>query len=418
MDSLFQNSNENQKTWEEETDEEIFNRAHRIFFSSPEESDGEHHSPLKEEQSVKDCLMRKPLPNNSTPFSLLSPKGEDEANFDMSPIESTSTNLTRMRKSERVSCSSKEVVSNLRFDNSFTSSNHHCCRDQNKNEHDFIESKRVFCDNTVQEVGSRKRRRCKVQCVVVNPPTQNCILSAASDKINVPPVSLSDGICRNAILGQLPGSRIRPVLSAIPPVSSVTKLQINKCQEKAGNPTLTGIKSGKELEDEIEDINSLRQSQDKDTIGTFETQAPIWIEPDIIDDLLKSDNSIYDQLSDTEDRNFDEQSKMSNASNGQEAKNTDGVEEICSVEDSLPLEQHANQAATDANSEDSSSDLFITETSENIVPVGQTTLADSNDWLKLNDLSSQEISKQFEFRLSESDDNNSDKSCGSDELFP
>ena len=44
-------------------------------------------------------------------------------------------------------------------------------------------------DDISRSPGTKKRRRCNVQCVIVNPPTKNFTQSAVKDMINVPGVS-------------------------------------------------------------------------------------------------------------------------------------------------------------------------------------------------------------------------------------
>ena len=446
MDSLPKSSDENKKQWEEEKDEEILTRAHNIFFSSPEESDGESNSQRRQQISEESGSKEIKLPSYSTPLSLPLHNEQSEIRFDLSPIE-PDINSTYHRKSKRLRLTQE---TNLHFENSFLTPSRH----QNKKNFNKMQDPEQVSD--CEKVGSRKRRRCKVQCVVVSPATQNCTPSASginlnkirSLKTNINTVDTTFASGRNDQFGC---STAKTMLSVRPLLSSTPNSKGNVCKKKAVNNLNHDISLVKELENEIEDVHSLRQSHDHETIGSFETEAPIWIEPEVIADLLREDDSIYDQLSDTEDKIIDEEMQMKNVPNfqeeitkensidellnvenltssqkvnsqeniideslnvtrGQEEKESVESDKIRSVEDSLPLE-HSTDPASNGNSVDSSNDLFVPETNEDV----PTNVVESNDLTKLSDLSSQETSEHYEFRLSESDE--SDKSWGSDELF-
>ena len=149
-------------------------------------------------------------------------------------------------------------------------------------------------DDISRSPGTKKRRRCK-QCVIVNPPTQNFTRSAVKDIINVPGVSADlhiDDKCTPR--SSSPKAIEEPILFH----KSSTMSEIKICHKTETEVSkVNSSVAVKELENEIEDANSLKNSQDPETIETFDTQAPIDIEPDIKTDLMKSDDSIYDELS-------------------------------------------------------------------------------------------------------------------------
>ena len=65
MDSLLRGLNENQTSLEEETDEEIFNRAHAIF-ASPEKADSPTFDDLQE-NALSISITPINIPTNFTP---------------------------------------------------------------------------------------------------------------------------------------------------------------------------------------------------------------------------------------------------------------------------------------------------------------------------------------------------------------
>ncbi|KAL5266094.1 hypothetical protein ACHWQZ_G006670 [Mnemiopsis leidyi] len=282
---------------EEDTDEEIFNKAHAVF-SSPEQA----NSQMLEDLQDKAFSAIKAIPTNSTPASSLNPISICNGSFEMSPIKFDSSHLN-----------------------------------------DKKADKDIF--NVPGDIQRRSRK-------LANDKT----LSFHNSTLMTDPK-----ICHKT------GTEVRV------------------------------------LENEIEDVNSLKISQEPETIEAFDTQIPIYIEPEIIADLMKSDDSIYDQLSDDENKNINNQL--------QSTATVQGVKESISNETSI-INSSKISPEDKADSQNSNSDLFMETVAP--YPVNE----NSNEWPKVCDMSSQEISKHFEFRLSESDDCSSNKSCDSDDLFP
>lgn len=377
MDSLLKSLNKNQRSSEEDTDEEIFNKAHAVF-SSPEQA----NSQMLEDLQDKAFSAIKAIPTNSTPASSLNPISICNGSFEMSPIKFDSSHLNDKKgKNRSFICASK----NLQFENSFMSSSRFCHKDINQNCLDSTKSHRkrsILHNNIGGSPENKKRRRCKVQCVIVNPPTQNITPSAEKDIFNVP--------------GDIQRRSRKLANDKTLSFHNSTLMTDPKICHKTGTEVRV-------LENEIEDVNSLKISQEPETIEAFDTQIPIYIEPEIIADLMKSDDSIYDQLSDDENKNINNQL--------QSTATVQGVKESISNETSI-INSSKISPEDKADSQNSNSDLFMETVAP--YPVNE----NSNEWPKVCDMSSQEISKHFEFRLSESDDCSSNKSCDSDDLFP
>ena len=398
MDSLLIDVNENQTRLEEETDEEIFNRAHAIF-ASPEKADSLPFDDLQE-NAVSAGITPINVPTNSTPQCSPNHTKEFDGSFGISPI--TFDNDPLKRKKGKIRSFNRDTR-NLAFENSFLTSSRSCnvnvCQNF-PNSMKYHRKRSTSDDDISRSPGTKKRRRCKVQCVIINPPTQNFTQSAVKDMINVPSVSADlhiDEKCTPT------SSSTKAIEEAILFHKSSVMSKMKICHKTATEVSrINSLVAVKELENEIEDVNSLKDSQDPEVIETFDTQAPIYIEPDIIADLMKSDDSIYDELSDDEKKPISKQSSVV----------VQDVKESKMITTDSMNPSKKNPQTEKADSQDSSNDLFAEQVGHSPV------IGNTNDWPKLSDMSSQEISKHFEFRLSESDDDSSYKSCDSDDLFP
>ena len=208
------------------------------------------------------------------------------------------------------------------------------------------------------------------------------------------------------------------------------------------------------LENEIDDVETCPVPESSVTIDTFKSQPPIYIEPDVIADLLRSDDSIFDDENDDqntstipETQDFDsfevddiqEFEHISNVDIKKAEEDIDALLDLESLgllnissfgsEEQMtfnPSSQQPSSASTVGTSytetkNSSDEDLFGEQTESSSMisvqspDVGVRSKRISRDedfeWSKLSQMSSQEISTHFDFRLSETDDEASDCSA-------
>ena len=367
---------------------------------------------------------------------------------------------------------------------------------------------------SVLDIRRGKRRRCRVQCVVVDPPTQNTVTSSNMSG-NIRPPDLLERLRISSSEEEEAGEdyegrlgvseagveKVKSICSKRIEERNVGKFQDDFQQivdgenseiicgsshsfdnfdshmrdaikpQNIGN--MSKEVSADSLENEIEDLETLPQSESSLSIDTFKTQPMIYIEPDVIADLMRSDDSLFDD--DQDDQNtsvipetqdfdsfeVDDIPELEKITNGEHLQKP--TESSCKSSDRNsrePLESGnstsqlyypddynvssfsfdsqmtfnssphpststmgaASQTGTQNTSQietqnSSDEDLFggpQPPSPDQVVRSKRKSRDEDFEWSMLSQMSSQEISKHFDFRLSETDEETSDCSA---ELF-
>lgn len=274
-----------------------------------------------------------------------------------------------------------------------------------------VNTRRKSCQQLNNNFGfSKKRRKCKVQCIVVNPPTQNHNATPSDTCIRSPNMDLviKSGSSKK-VSHPWPSVHVLDSKSNDGmPTDLFSCSKSGKCMSRSERTKGCDSFEAEKMAQEIDDSNSLSEDSDQiETFGEFQTQPALNIEPEIVAELLRSDDSIYDQLV-----NSQEQKNNSNCPK-QNLNDANGAIKSEQFNESLKAEATLEEFNNEHDSQGSGSDLFSPSTAS--ASKNHANEPDSsNSPVKLF---SQEASEKFEFRLPESEDNDSNASSGSDELF-